>query len=271
MATALEASTRRCVLLKSIQRDLCSSSNVVLGRVDKAVAMEPRMNETLTGLELRSTVTGDGQLRLELLDAAIDPPGPDEIVVKVEATPLNPSDLALLSVRPTWRRSRRGAPAASLARSSTSCSSSCSSCGRAAISPARSRCRQAARCCCRRGRGGVGELFLTRWGRKTVWRPLAKGVRSAASNLAQVARARQVGDAVRRLGRGDAGVHRRVAAAVNAFGGGFPIAKVGAVYLAASALAAAPRRPAASALSRPRWSPASPVWAWSPARPYRPC
>ena len=54
------------------------------------------MNETLSGLELRSTVTGDGQLRLELVEATIDPPGPDEIVVKVEATPLNPSDLALL-------------------------------------------------------------------------------------------------------------------------------------------------------------------------------
>jgi NADPH:quinone reductase-like Zn-dependent oxidoreductase len=58
--------------------------------------MEPHMNETLSGLELRSTVTGDGQLRLELIEATIDPPGPDEIVVKVEATPLNPSDLALL-------------------------------------------------------------------------------------------------------------------------------------------------------------------------------
>jgi len=58
--------------------------------------MEPQMNETLYGLELRSTVTGDGQLRLELIEATIDRPGPDEIVVKVEATPLNPSDLALL-------------------------------------------------------------------------------------------------------------------------------------------------------------------------------
>ena len=58
--------------------------------------MEPQMNETLSGLELRSTVTGDGQLRLELIEAKIDPPAPDEIVVKVEATPLNPSDLALL-------------------------------------------------------------------------------------------------------------------------------------------------------------------------------
>src|SRR4051794_10147025 len=54
------------------------------------------MDEPLTGLELRSTATSGGQLRLELVDATIDPPGPDEIVVQVEATPLNPSDLALL-------------------------------------------------------------------------------------------------------------------------------------------------------------------------------
>jgi NADPH:quinone reductase-like Zn-dependent oxidoreductase len=54
------------------------------------------MNEALSGLELRSTVTGDGQLRLELSEALIEPPGPDEIVVEVEATPINPSDLALL-------------------------------------------------------------------------------------------------------------------------------------------------------------------------------
>ena len=80
--------------------------------------METQVNETLSGLELRSTVTGDGQLRLELIDAAIDPPGPDEIVVRVEATPLNPSDLALLlgpadmatleaEARRSGRRSRR--------------------------------------------------------------------------------------------------------------------------------------------------------------------
>ena len=54
------------------------------------------MDEPLTGLELRSTATSNGQLRLELVDSVIDPPGPDEIVVRVEATPLNPSDLALL-------------------------------------------------------------------------------------------------------------------------------------------------------------------------------
>jgi NADPH:quinone reductase-like Zn-dependent oxidoreductase len=54
------------------------------------------MNEALSGLELRSTATSEGQLRLELIEAVIEPPGPDEIVVKVEATPINPSDLALL-------------------------------------------------------------------------------------------------------------------------------------------------------------------------------
>jgi NADPH:quinone reductase-like Zn-dependent oxidoreductase len=54
------------------------------------------MNEALSGLELRSTATSEGQLRLELIEATIEPPGPDEIVVKVEASPLNPSDLALL-------------------------------------------------------------------------------------------------------------------------------------------------------------------------------
>jgi NADPH:quinone reductase-like Zn-dependent oxidoreductase len=54
------------------------------------------MDEPLTGVELRSTVTSEGQLRLELVDTPVGAPGPDEIVVRIEATPLNPSDLALL-------------------------------------------------------------------------------------------------------------------------------------------------------------------------------
>jgi len=47
-------------------------------------------------LELRTTVTEDGQLRLELIEAPVRPPGPGEVVVRVEAAPINPSDLALL-------------------------------------------------------------------------------------------------------------------------------------------------------------------------------
>ena len=51
----------------------------------------------LNGLELRSTITSTGELRLELMDADVGEPGPDEVVVRVEATPINPSDLGLLT------------------------------------------------------------------------------------------------------------------------------------------------------------------------------
>ena len=54
------------------------------------------MSEPLTGLELRSTVTSDGELRLNLVEVTLDPPGPDEVIVRVEASPINPSDLGLL-------------------------------------------------------------------------------------------------------------------------------------------------------------------------------
>ena len=53
------------------------------------------MSEALTGLELRSTVT-DGSLKLDLVDVTLDAPGPDEVIVRVEASPINPSDLGLL-------------------------------------------------------------------------------------------------------------------------------------------------------------------------------
>lgn len=49
-----------------------------------------------SGLQLRSTVTSDNTLELTLVDVAIPEPGPDEVLVQVEAAPLNPSDLALL-------------------------------------------------------------------------------------------------------------------------------------------------------------------------------
>ncbi|MGV0596074.1 zinc-binding dehydrogenase [Mycolicibacterium porcinum] len=49
-----------------------------------------------TGLELRSLATPDGTLELSLHDVEIPAPGPDEVVVRVEASPINPSDLGLL-------------------------------------------------------------------------------------------------------------------------------------------------------------------------------
>jgi len=52
--------------------------------------------DLLTGLELRSTVTSSGELQLTLESVTIAAPGPDEIVVQVQAAPINPSDIALL-------------------------------------------------------------------------------------------------------------------------------------------------------------------------------
>lgn len=43
-------------------------------------------------LELRSLVTEAGELRLELLEADVPAPKEDEVLVQVEASPLNPSD-----------------------------------------------------------------------------------------------------------------------------------------------------------------------------------
>ena len=50
----------------------------------------------VTGLELRSTVTDDGKLTLSLDEVTLAAPGADEVIVRVEAAPINPSDLGLL-------------------------------------------------------------------------------------------------------------------------------------------------------------------------------
>ncbi|MDF3341737.1 zinc-binding dehydrogenase [Mycolicibacterium septicum] len=56
------------------------------------------MTEALpkTALELRSLVTPDGTLELSLHEVEVPAPAPDEVVVRVEASPVNPSDLGLL-------------------------------------------------------------------------------------------------------------------------------------------------------------------------------
>jgi NADPH2:quinone reductase len=46
--------------------------------------------------ELCSTVLADGTLELEIRESALASPRPDEVVVRIEAAPINPSDLALL-------------------------------------------------------------------------------------------------------------------------------------------------------------------------------
>jgi NADPH2:quinone reductase len=52
--------------------------------------------KTRTGLELRSLITEKGTLELSLVSVTTPEPGPDEVVVRIEAAPINPSDLALL-------------------------------------------------------------------------------------------------------------------------------------------------------------------------------
>jgi NADPH2:quinone reductase len=53
-------------------------------------------NPAATGLQLRSLVKPNGELEISLLNVATPEPAPDEVVVRMEATPLNPSDLGLL-------------------------------------------------------------------------------------------------------------------------------------------------------------------------------
>ena len=48
------------------------------------------------GLQLRSLIKKSGELEISLQNVPTPEPGPDEVVVRVEATPINPSDLGLL-------------------------------------------------------------------------------------------------------------------------------------------------------------------------------
>ena len=50
----------------------------------------------VSGLQLRSEVTSGGQLKLSLEDVPVAPLKPQEVLLRVEASPINPSDLGLL-------------------------------------------------------------------------------------------------------------------------------------------------------------------------------
>jgi NADPH:quinone reductase-like Zn-dependent oxidoreductase len=52
--------------------------------------------DTKTGLQLRSLIKNSGELEISLARVPTPEPGPDEVVVRVEASPINPSDLGLL-------------------------------------------------------------------------------------------------------------------------------------------------------------------------------
>src|ERR1700750_1532092 len=53
-------------------------------------------SDNKTGLELRSLIKKSGELEISLASVPTPEPGPDEVVVRVEDSPINPSDLGLL-------------------------------------------------------------------------------------------------------------------------------------------------------------------------------
>src|ERR1700755_771395 len=55
------------------------------------------MSDGKTGLPLRSLIQKSGELEISLLEVPTPEPKPGEVVVRVEATPINPSDLGLLT------------------------------------------------------------------------------------------------------------------------------------------------------------------------------
>jgi NADPH:quinone reductase-like Zn-dependent oxidoreductase len=50
----------------------------------------------MDGLQLRTLATNEGTLELTLQKVPVTEPGPDEVLVRVDATPINPSDIGLL-------------------------------------------------------------------------------------------------------------------------------------------------------------------------------
>jgi len=47
--------------------------------------------------EIRSTVTGDGNVEISIAKVDIPTPADDEVLIEIYAAPINPSDLALLT------------------------------------------------------------------------------------------------------------------------------------------------------------------------------
>ena len=54
------------------------------------------MSVETQGLQLRTLIKRSGELELSLVDVPTPEPGPDEVVVRIEAAPIKPSDLGLL-------------------------------------------------------------------------------------------------------------------------------------------------------------------------------
>jgi NADPH:quinone reductase len=58
----------------------------------------------LSFLQLRSLAKKSGEMELSLVTTSIPKPGADEVIVRIEAAPINPSDLGLLLANADWSR-----------------------------------------------------------------------------------------------------------------------------------------------------------------------
>jgi NADPH:quinone reductase len=57
-------------------------------------------------LQLRSLAKSNGEMELSLVTTTIAPPGADEVIVRIDAAPINPSDLGLLLANADWSHAR---------------------------------------------------------------------------------------------------------------------------------------------------------------------
>ena len=64
-----------------------------------------------TALQLRSLVKRGGELELSLASVAVPEPAPNEVLVRIEAAPINPSDLGLLFAAADMSTAKTSGPA----------------------------------------------------------------------------------------------------------------------------------------------------------------
>jgi NADPH2:quinone reductase len=65
----------------------------------------------LSGLQLRSLVKKSGEMELSLVPTPVPAPGADEVIVRIDAAPINPSDLGLLLANADWTAAKVSGPA----------------------------------------------------------------------------------------------------------------------------------------------------------------
>lgn len=66
-----------------------------------------RSEKPTTTFQLRSLVKNTGELELSLAETPLPPPAADEVIVRIEAAPMNPSDLGLLFGAADMRTAKR--------------------------------------------------------------------------------------------------------------------------------------------------------------------